>query len=295
MKYSLPCFLEGRFTLAAYRKWLLVKARSLHLRDLKRGRPYAKEGTWTEYREKIHGAVLAGGERDPFSGAALQWELVSTWDDKKARESGQEYFKRFYLLPTVDHTDPALFDFEICSLLVNSCKNQLTPQQFIGLCRKIVECRAKKTKAKKHYGGGPIKYEVPPFLVGIVTHKVYSRWLLKKAARLWTIDRKEKRPFVSGANQGMYKAKLQAAVLATGLDDPYTGDALRWDLIGTWDPKKGKDEEYKREYLLLPTADHTDPDVLEFEICSWLVNMCKNDLNADEFVGLCKNVVDYRA
>jgi hypothetical protein len=290
MKYSLPAFLQGRCTVDVYRNWLLVKAKSLHLRDLKLGRAYAAKGTWTLYREAIHEAVLAGGERDPFTGVALSWELIGTWDDKRAHDIGQEYFREFYLLPSVDHTDPALFEFEICSLLVNSCKNQLSAVEFVALCRKITAHRSEKPGAERSCGGGPIKYEVPPFLQGIVTHKFYSHWLLKKAGRLWEIDKQEKRPFVAQASQGMYKAKLQAAILETGLCDPYTGDALRWDLIGTWDDTKSHDPAMKKEYLLLPTADHTDPDKLDFEICSWLINMCKSHLNREDFLGLCGTV-----
>jgi hypothetical protein len=70
---------------------------------------------------------------------------------------------------------------------------------------------------------------------------------------------------------------------------------LRWDLIATWDPDIAKDSVLMPQYLLLPTADQTDPGKLDFEICSWLVNMCKSHLSADEFVDLCKTVTDFRA
>ena len=44
----------------------------------------------------------------------------------------------------------------------------------------------------------------------------------------------------------------------------------------------------KKRFTLLPTIDHITPDVLEFEICSWVINDAKNDLAPAEFVELCK-------
>jgi hypothetical protein len=143
-KYNLPQFLQGRVTVDTYRHWLLVKAKSLHSRDLRKKRPYAKPGTWTEYRQAIHEAVVRAGEFDPFTGAALQWELISTWDDKSAKDCGQEYIKKFYLLPTADHTDPSKLDFEICSWLVNMCKTHLSADEFLNLCKTVTDFRVKK-------------------------------------------------------------------------------------------------------------------------------------------------------
>jgi hypothetical protein len=74
-KYNLPAFLQGRVDVDTYRNWLLVKARSLHSRDLRKKRPYAKPGTWTHYRQAIHEAVVRAGEFDPFTGAALNTPL----------------------------------------------------------------------------------------------------------------------------------------------------------------------------------------------------------------------------
>ena len=91
--------------------------------------------------------------------------------------------------------------------------------------------------------------------------------------------------------------KLDEAVIKTGLYDPYTGNALRWDRIGKWDPGKAKgNPAYKRQFDLLPTADHIDPDAreLEFEICSWLSNTAKSFLSPPEFLALCKRIAAYR-
>jgi hypothetical protein len=37
-----------------------------------------------------------------------------------------------------------------------------------------------------------------------------------------------------------------------------------------------------------------DPDMMEFEVCSWQTNDCKAGLNPGEFVALCKKIANYR-
>jgi hypothetical protein len=44
----------------------------------------------------------------------------------------------------------------------------------------------------------------------------------------------------------------------------------------------------------MPTVDHIDPDILDFEICSWRSNGCKSDLDPAEFVAFCRRVAAYR-
>ena len=79
--------------------------------------------------------------------------------------------------------------------------------------------------------------------------------------------------------------------------DPYTGDELRWDLIGAWDTGSVHDDsgKYKKQFALMPTVDHIDPEatILELEICSWQSNDCKTDLNPAEFVAFCEKVVEH--
>jgi hypothetical protein len=46
--------------------------------------------------------------------------------------------------------DAKELDFEICSWLINGCKNNFTPDKFIGICRKVVEyCSASPTKGRR--------------------------------------------------------------------------------------------------------------------------------------------------
>ena len=96
------------------------------------------------------------------------------------------------------------------------------------------------------------------------------------------------------ATKSLYKEEIYKAVTNSGDRDPYTGDLLAWELIGTWDTSNEHPDEYKKQFALMPTMDHTDPDVFEFEICSWLVNECKSYLDPEEFYQLCKKIVNYR-
>ena len=106
-------------------------------------------------------------------------------------------------------------------------------------------------------------------------------------------DRRRGKPYARTATKATYKQKIYEAVVNSGARDPYTGDALAWELIGTWDTSQHHPEEYKKQFALMPTVDHTNPDVLEFEICSWLVNESKSYLSPEEFVGLCQRVVKH--
>jgi hypothetical protein len=44
----------------------------------------------------------------------------------------------------------------------------------------------------------------------------------------------------------------------------------------------------------MPTVDHIDSELPEFEICSSQSNSCKIDLNPAEFVAFCRRVAAYR-
>lgn len=138
-RYPLPDFLEGICTRALYDKWLTAKAHTLFERDLKRGKPYALNASVSIYKEKIHAAVLAGGQRDPYTGEELRWDLISTWDTSHVQEEG--YKKRFALMPTVDHVTPDTLDFVICSWQINDAKSDLSPEEFVALCKKVVDFR----------------------------------------------------------------------------------------------------------------------------------------------------------
>jgi hypothetical protein len=140
-----------------------------------------------------------------------------------------------------------------------------------------------------------VKHPLPDFLKGRITAIIYSTWLSRKAESLLNLDKKRGKPYAANADQSSYSDKIHQAVLKCGERDPYTGDVLAWELIGTWDTSHKQPEGYERKFALMPTVDHITSDVLEFEICSWQSNKCKSDLKPEELVAFCKKVVEYRA
>jgi hypothetical protein len=142
-----------------------------------------------------------------------------------------------------------------------------------------------------------IKYPLPDFLKGKCTQSFYSKWLANKADDLMNRDMKHDKPYMHGISLMEYRRKIHEAVIETGLYDPYTGDELRWDLIGTWDADRipADSGKYKKKYALMPTVDHIDPEAttLELEICSWQVNDCKSDFNPADFAAFCVKVVEH--
>jgi hypothetical protein len=137
--YPLPFFLKGKLGHSVYVKWLNNKADTLIKRDKKRGKPYAAAITASVYKNKIHEAVLNGGERDPYTGEALAWELISTWDTNKLQPDG--YKRKFSMMPTVDHVTEDYLQFEICSWRTNDAKAYLRPEEFVEYCGKVVKYR----------------------------------------------------------------------------------------------------------------------------------------------------------
>jgi hypothetical protein len=138
------------------------------------------------------------------------------------------------------------------------------------------------------------EYPMPARLEGRCTQSVFIKWLNVKADSLLTRDRKRGKPYAMNVTQAFYKGLIYKAVLNSGDFDPYTGDPLAWERIGMWDTTHDHDENYKRTFALMPTVDHITPDVLEFEICSWIVNECKTWLDPQEFIDLCAKIVAYR-
>jgi hypothetical protein len=94
----------------------------------------------------------------------------------------------------------------------------------------------------------------------------------------------------------LYKQAIHAAANRAGLLDPYTGETMKYELLGTWDSTKGKNwpDGQIRKYYLMPTVDHVNPysNVLNLEICSWRINECKAGLTPDEFVEVCRRVAE---
>ena len=136
-RYALPNCLIGRTKVAVYKRWLARKAQAHRRRDRKRGNHTA---TITEYKQAIHEAVIASGERDRFTGEDLDWSLISTYDNELSKAQRRKYKAALSLLPTVDHIDdgtgPA--NFQICGWRTNDMKNDIPCDDFIGFCRSVV-------------------------------------------------------------------------------------------------------------------------------------------------------------
>ena len=300
LRYLIPAALKAVFTQTHYCRWLRKKGLSVMTRDRKMKRPCTLGMTISDYERKIHAAACRNALIDPFTGETLAWELVGQYDPKQAKKEWG-YFKRFWLLPSVDHINPDsdILEFEICAWLVNLCKGEMTPDEFTALCGKIVSWKNKPaSRRNKAVPEAPALYFLPPYLEGIMTLDTYRKMIETKAHHLFVRDQKGNRPCVKGQTCAGYKMEIHRTFLANGPLDPYTGDPMDFALIGVLDPGLARKDGrvFMKKFGKMPTIDHIDPDAtdLKFEVCSLLVNECKNDLNADEFVGLCNKVVAFR-
>jgi hypothetical protein len=137
-RYALPDFLEGRTSEAAYIRWLRRKAAAHVKRDRKR---CDHEIMGEDYRLLIHDAVKRSGGRDHYTGEDLRWDLVSTYCNETSKAQRSVYKASMALLPTVDHVPGAdgKYDFVICGWRTNDAKNDMSHDEFVALCRRVVE------------------------------------------------------------------------------------------------------------------------------------------------------------
>lgn len=136
--YSLPGFLVGEVSVLEYKHWLKQKARSLRKRDEARFPDFKVSNE--DYKRKIHEAVVKSGGKDQYTGEALNWKLLSKWDNDKSLEHKGIYKKEFALLPSVDHdlNEDGSISFHICAWRTNDCKNDLSYSELIEFCRKVI-------------------------------------------------------------------------------------------------------------------------------------------------------------
>jgi len=137
-KYPFPDCLTGLCYPVDFEHWLERKARAHLKRDRKRGNCIA---TRELYKLAIYNAVVSSGGRDAYTGKRLRWDLISKYDNDEAKNKGRNYKKEFGDLPTVDHVDDAKTTplINICSWRVNDSKNDLTLDEFIEVCREVLE------------------------------------------------------------------------------------------------------------------------------------------------------------
>jgi hypothetical protein len=136
-KYRLPDFLNGAVPSEIYARWLFVKADSHFRRDRNRGNQTA---TREAYKIAVHEAVLVSGGLDHYTGEKLDWSLLCKWDNEESKKKRREYKARFAALPTVDHVGDGLgkADFKIIGWRTNDAKSDLTHDDFVQLCRRVV-------------------------------------------------------------------------------------------------------------------------------------------------------------
>ena len=134
-RYPLPHFLIDVISQAKYTRWLSAKAKA-HVKRDRKLQPYITE---IEYKKKIHEAAVLSEGKDAYTGESLDWSLLSTWDNDKAKEHG--YKSKFALLPSVDHVSerrgPTVFT--ICAWRTNAAKNDLSIKDFVQLCEKVIK------------------------------------------------------------------------------------------------------------------------------------------------------------
>ena len=107
------------------------------------------------YKQKIHQAVLAGGEFDPYTGEKLNWEGISP-KDAVVYGYVSDFLTKYAMLPAVDHISADKFEFEICAWIVNSSKTCMTPDEYVELCGKVTAYR-QPAKAKAQAVGRSAK------------------------------------------------------------------------------------------------------------------------------------------
>lgn len=136
-RYALPACLSGKTDQAAYERWLRRKAAACLKRDRTR---CDWEISGEEYRLLIHNAVIRSDAVDHYMGEELRWDLISRYSNEDSKAGRSKYKAQFALLPTVDHVPGAddRYDFVICAWRTNDAKNDLTHDEFVGLCRRVI-------------------------------------------------------------------------------------------------------------------------------------------------------------
>ena len=146
-KYGLPPFLSDKVSEQSYLRWLDRKSRAHVRRDKRRNNTSANN---VAYKEAIHRAVLESNGRDYYTSELLDWSLISQYDNAESKHGRRQYKAKFALLPTIDHVGDGLgtADFKICSWRTNDAKHDLTHDDFVELCRRVVAHFERSTLAE---------------------------------------------------------------------------------------------------------------------------------------------------
>lgn len=136
-KHTMPAFLSQSLSAEAYERWLTRKTAAHVKRDRKRSHPRV---TQSLYKEAIHAAVILSNGKGAYTGEALDWHLISKYDNEESKKGRHSYKSGFALLPTVDHVSAGATEasFRICSWRTNDAKNDLSVEDFLSLCERIL-------------------------------------------------------------------------------------------------------------------------------------------------------------
>lgn len=128
-----------------YKKWIDRKAAAHVKRDRKR---CEYEISIADYREKMHRAVHDHGRCDFYTGEKLDWKLIGTYCNEASAKGRSLYKAGMALLPTVDHIsgEGGKYDFVICSWRTNNAKADLSYDDFVSLCERVL--LHKRSKAR---------------------------------------------------------------------------------------------------------------------------------------------------
>lgn len=136
-KHTMPVFLAESVSADAYERWLTRKAAAHVKRDRKRDQSGV---TQSLYKEAIHAAVILSQGKDAYTGETLDWHLISKYNNDESKIGRHGYKSGFALLPTVDHVNAGATEasFRICSWRTNDAKNDLSVDDFLSLCEKVL-------------------------------------------------------------------------------------------------------------------------------------------------------------
>ena len=122
-----------------YSDLIRKKAEAVTRRDKRRGGKYSVK----EAIEAIHQAFHRCNGFDPYDGSKLDPELLGTYNNNESKERGADYKREMAMLPTVDHiTTKPVADFEIVSWQTNDAKGDMTPEEFVAYCQRVVQIAA---------------------------------------------------------------------------------------------------------------------------------------------------------
>lgn len=131
-KYLIPLHLsKSGISQEDFGRWL-DRVTAAHVRrDRKRSN---KKIVPERYRLAIFRAICDGGDRDYYTGEALDWCSLQYFS-KTSQGRADE------VVPTLDHDglNPESPVFRICSLRTNKCKSDYTVEQLLKFCRLFVK------------------------------------------------------------------------------------------------------------------------------------------------------------